>query len=424
MDLRPRILIVADNISMKMGGESSFPFVYAKLLMARGAEVWMVGHARVRDELRTSLPEAWDRIRFVEDTPLMLLIFRIGRRMPYRVRELIFYQFIHMLMQRRAREIASALIREQGIEVVFEPTPIAPKAVSYMYGLGVPVAMGPLCGGMSFPPAFRHLDSWSTRLAISMGRRLSALANRLIPGRLRADVLMVANDQTAAALPRGCRGRVIKLIESGVDLSTWSAEATPQPAKEPGAPVRFVFVGRFVDWKGVQYLIPAFRKVLERGGDCVLDLIGDGELAPLIKGLVASHPLNERVRLHGWLSHPEAACIVRECDVFVMPSLRECGGGAILEAMALGKPIVATNWGGPANYVNETCGLLVDPSSEEAFVDGLADAMSHLAGSEELRARLGQGGKERVHQEYLDWDSKGDRVLEILKGLVREKVTT
>lgn len=149
MDLRPRILIVSDNISMRMGGEASFPFVYAKLLMARGAEVWMVGHARVRDELRTSFPEAWDRIRFVEDMPLMVLIFRLGRLVPYRVRDLIFDQLIHMLTQRRARGVALELIREQGIEVVFEPSPIAPKAVSYMYGLGVPVAIGPLCGGSS-----------------------------------------------------------------------------------------------------------------------------------------------------------------------------------------------------------------------------------------------------------------------------------
>ncbi len=106
--------------------------------------------------------------------------------------------------------------------------------------------------------------------------------------------------------------------------------------------------------------------------------------------------------------------VIRECDVFVMPSLRECGGGAILEAMALGKPIVAANWGGPGAYVNETCGILVEPASREAYIDGLADAMVRLAQSDELRARLGEGGRERIHQEYFEWKAKGDRVIGIL----------
>jgi glycosyltransferase involved in cell wall biosynthesis len=56
--------------------------------------------------------------------------------------------------------------------------------------------------------------------------------------------------------------------------------------------------------------------------------------------------------------------ILRDSDVFVMPSLRECGGTAILEAMALGKPVVTTDWGGPADYVTPECGLLVSPTSK------------------------------------------------------------
>lgn len=82
---------------------------------------------------------------------------------------------------------------------------------------------------------------------------------------------------------------------------------------------------------------------------------------------------------------------------------------------------MATNWLGPSDFVNKTCGLIVDPSPEQALIDGLADAMERLARSEELRMRLSQGARERVHQEYLDWDSKANRVLEILTALVREK---
>ena len=97
-----------------------------------------------------------------------------------------------------------------------------------------------------------------------------------------------------------------------------------------------------------------------------------------------------------------------------MPSLRECGGTAILEAMALGKPIITTNWGGPADYVDASCGILVDPSSVPNFIHGLAAAMVRLCRSPEMRKSLGDGGKLRVRKDDLDWNSKANRILSIL----------
>jgi len=419
---RPRVLIVSENVSMRMGGESSLPFYYAKLLEARGAEVWIACHERVADELREAFAPSWARVRLVPDTPLQKFLHRSGALLPYRVRDLIVGQAIHIITQRRIRRIARGLAREGLIDVVLEPSPITPKGPSFMYGLGVPVVIGPLCGGINFPPAFRDMDSRATRLAVALGRRASDLINRLAPGKRRADLLLVANDQAAAALPAGCRGRVVHLVESGVDLSIWDAGTpTEGPPARPAGPVRFVFSGRFVDWKGVDYLARAFARVAASDDGARLDLIGGGELEGAIRAAVEVPSLRDRVRLHGWLSRPEAARVVREADVFVMPSLRECGGTAILEAMALGKPVVATDWAGPSHYVDSTCGILVAPSSKEAFVDGLADAMTRLAASPELRARLGDGGRARVRQEYFDWDSKADRMLEILTEVVRER---
>jgi glycosyltransferase involved in cell wall biosynthesis len=410
---RIRILIVSENISMRMGGESSLPFYYAKLLSQRGAEVWLACHERVETEVRAAFPELEPRMRFVRDTKAQKLAHRFGSLLPTRIRGSLVAQAIHFSTQARIREIAIELARSGKIDVVFEPAPITPKGLSFMYRLGVPVVLGPLCGGMNLPPAFTPLlDSFTTRSLIVLGRRLSQLANRLVPGKLEADVLLAATDATVKALPAGYRGRVIRLFESGVDLDLWkSAESDPG---RPDSSVRFVFSGAFVDWKGIQYLIPAFADAVAQEPLCRLDLIGGGVLEPKVKSLIKQYKLEEVTRLCGWISRPEAVRIVRESDVFVMPSLRECGGTAILEAMALGKPIITTNWGGPADYVNASCGVLVDPDSEPAFVHGLAAAMVRLARSPEIRKSLGDGGKLRVRKDHLDWDSKAYRVLSIL----------
>jgi glycosyltransferase involved in cell wall biosynthesis len=279
--------------------------------------------------------------------------------------------------------------------------------------------IGPLCGGMTFPPAFAGMDSALTRVLTAAGRRLSQLANRFVPGKLQAEVLLTANASTERALPAGHRGRVVRLFESGVDLELWRPAA--ESAGRADGTVRFVFSGRFVDWKGIQWLVPAFARAVAREPRCRLDLIGGGEFEAAVQAAVAAQGLGEVVRLHGWLARSDAVRILRDADVFVMPSLRECGGTAILEAMALGKPVITTNWGGPADYVNPSCGLLIDPSSKESFVEGIAEAMVRLAGSPELRRTLGDGGRRRVREDGLDWDSKADRVLSILAEVVAAK---
>jgi len=403
---------------MEMGGESSLPYYYAKLFLERGAEVWLACHERVERELRAAFPELAPRIRLVRDTPVQKAAFKYGQVLPYRLRDMFVGQAVHFSTQARLRKIAIELAKAGKIDVVLEPAPITPKGLSFMYDIGVPVVIGPLCGGMNFPPAFADLDSVVTRGSMAMGRSFSQLANRLVPGKLKASVLLAANQWTVDALPAGIHGRVIRLFESGVDLDIWKpVESEPKAAD---APVRFVFSGRFVDWKGVQYLVPAFAKAFAEEPRCRLDLIGGGELEGEIRAVIAQHNVGDAVTMHGWVARPEAARIIRETDVFVMPSLRECGGTAILEAMALGKPIVTIKWGGPADYVDASCGILVEPGSKTGYVDGLAEAMVQLARSPELRTSLGEGGKQRVRKEDLAWNAKADRVLAILTEVAAE----
>ena len=413
-----RVLIVSENISMQMGGEASLPFYYAKLFSERGAEVWLACHERVEKELRSALPGLEPRIHLVRDTQAQKAAFRYGAFLPYRIRDMFLGQAIHFSTQARIRSIAVQLAKTNRIDVVLEPAPITPKGLSFMYDIGVPVVIGPLCGGMNFPPAFADLDSALTRASMKLGRELSHVANRLVPGKIRADLLLAANEWTVKALPSGYQGRVIRLFESGVDLNLWKPT---QDESRSNGPVRFAFSGRFVDWKGIQYLLPAFAMAASQEKSCHLDLIGGGDLEGEVKAVIKQNNLAGSVRLHGWVARPDAARIIREADVFVMPSLRECGGTAILEAMALGKPIIATNWGGPSDYVNSTCGLLVDPASKSGFIQGLANAMVRLARSPELRRSLGEGGKLRVREDGLDWESKADRMLGILADVVANR---
>jgi glycosyltransferase involved in cell wall biosynthesis len=107
----------------------------------------------------------------------------------------------------------------------------------------------------------------------------------------------------------------------------------------------------------------------------------------------------------------------------VLPSLFEAGGAAVLEAMAVGLPVIATNWGGPVDYVDASCGLLITPTSQAGFIQNLADAMIKLAQAPDLREQMGRNGRQRVLK-YYDWEKKTDAILKIYADTVRQSTLT
>lgn len=417
---RLRVVLVAENVSRRMGGESGKNLYYFHLFKERGIDLEIVCHARVRDELRKEFPDDRDfkRFHFIQDNALQNLIWRMGKLFPYRIEDLIFLQIVHWITQIRARKLVKKLISKKDIDIVFQPSPITPKGLNFMYNLGVPVVLGPLAGGVDFPPAFRYMDSRFTNITVTLGRIFSNFLNQIVPGKVKAETLIVANPLTRKSLPVGCKGKVYQVIECGVDLDIW--QPREQPQSNPDKPVRFVYLGRFVDWKGIKFLVDAFKPVAEKT-NAVLELIGDGELRPELEKQVSNLGLENNVNFRGWVKREEASKLLCECDVFVMPSLREAGGNAVLEAMALGLPVIATRWAGPANTLHPDCGIWVEPTSINGFVNGFSEAMIKLATEPELRLQMGENGPQRIKTNYFDWDSKVDRIIEIFYETLKVK---
>jgi glycosyltransferase involved in cell wall biosynthesis len=152
-------------------------------------------------------------------------------------------------------------------------------------------------GGMSYPQGYSEFESAVERHFVSLARALSRAANRLIPGKRKAHLLLVANERTRAALPVDHQ-RVVTLVENGVDLSTFKM-TDPSPPSAAGR-IRLIFVGRLVDWKAVDVTLKALAEARARGIDATIDILGDGpERAGL--GLLARElGLAEQVTFHGF----------------------------------------------------------------------------------------------------------------------------
>jgi glycosyltransferase involved in cell wall biosynthesis len=409
-----RICIVAEHASASFGGEAILPVHYFRLLRSLGVESWLVVHARTRSELAELFPQDFDRILFVPDLWIHKLNFSLSRFLPRRVAEATLGLLNQLITQFCQRSLVRQLIRDRQIDVVHQPIPVAPRFPSVMFGLGVPVVIGPLNGGMEYPAAFRGSESWFSRAAIVTARLFVDAANTALPGKKNADVVLVANERTRQALPSGIHGKVIELVENGIDFAIWQRpsdkkEGDVQESEMP----RFVFLGRLVDWKTLDVAIRAIAET----PSARLEVIGDGPMSGAWKSLADELGVKDRVQFSGWLPQRECAVRLQSATALVLPSVYECGGAVVLEAMAMGKPVIATHWGGPADYLDASCGILVEPESYAGLVTGFAAAMQKLIASPELAKSMGAAGRERAIRDF-DWRRKIGQMINIYRALI------
>jgi glycosyltransferase involved in cell wall biosynthesis len=392
------------------------PLHYFRVLRHRGYNVWLITHARTREELSQTFPGE-QRIVYVEDTRLHILMWRLSKWLPGQIAYFTTGFVSRFAAQLEQRKLVRSLVAEEGIDLIHQPMPVSPREPSLMYGFGVPVVIGPMNGGMEYPPAFARNRGLIERWLLRAARLASWGLNRLLPGKRAAALLLVANERTHRALPPGLRSPVVELVENGVDVGLWSADGVPsQPASGEVAVTTFAFLGRLVDWKAVDLLLQAFQRATGRAAIRLL-IIGDGaerarlqHLAVQLGILARDRTDVGRVFFAGWLKQAQCAAELREADCLVLSSLLECGGAVVLEAMCAGKPVIATAWGGPVDYLDPSCGVLVAPDSRESLIQGFADAMTRLAAAPELRREMGRRGREKVIRDF-DWEVKVDRVL-------------
>jgi len=193
------------------------------------------------------------RVEYVDDTRMNSVFHWVQARTPNWMGNYPLYYFSVIAAQLRQRATVKRLVKSLGIDVVHQPTPVSPRIPSFLVGLPVPLVIGPMNGGMEYPPGFRFLQARIVRGVRKLAQLMAAFVARPINAKRRADCLLVANKRTRSALPSGVRGMVLELCENGVIPDLWirdEASALPQ-IKPANATFELIFVGRLERWKGV-----------------------------------------------------------------------------------------------------------------------------------------------------------------------------
>jgi len=191
----------------------------------------------------------------------------------------------------------------------------------------------------------------------------------------------------------------VRCIHNGVDVDRFSPrQGSGELRRSLGIPTRarlVVSVGRFVAYKGYAHLLEAARLVQAAMPGVHWLLVGDGELRSDLEAQSHRLDLSVQVRFTGW--REDVPDILALCDLFVLPSLAEHFGRVIIEAMAMGKAVVATDAGGvPEIVIHGETGLLVPPAQPKA----LAEAVLTLLEDPAQAALLGAAGRQRAEDAF------------------------
>jgi glycosyltransferase involved in cell wall biosynthesis len=310
-----------------------------------------------------------------------------------------------------------AAIKAREWDVVHRVTSLSPTVPSVIAGhcreAGVPFVWGPINGGVPWPPGFR-------RLLRAEGEYLSYVrgAYKLLPfygsTRRNAAAIVIGSRATWDQMSAKYHDRCVYIPENGVDPARF-ARQVEGPVRSP---LRVAFVGRLVPYKGADMLLEAVAPLV-RAGKIVVDIIGDGDQMKDLRAIVAAEGIAGGVKLDGWVPHAEIQERLVDSDVLGFPSIREFGGGVVIEAMALGLVPVVADYGGPSELVTDTTGYRVPMGTRAELVARFRQVLGDLAAEPSGLRSMGVRARERVLKLFT-WDAKARQMLDIYRWVCGE----
>jgi glycogen(starch) synthase len=242
----------------------------------------------------------------------------------------------------------------------------------------------------------------------------------VVSGMKRADrVIAVSGAAKVYCVALGAPQNKIEIIPNGVDLSIFNTKVDGSAMRAKLGIVHeplVVTAIRFVKRKGSGYLVSAFSKVLESMPNAKLAIAGSGPEAENLRVQIRKLGIERSVKILIGLKREEVAELMAVADVFVLPSLVESFGIVLLEAMAVGTPIVCTRTQGATEIVEDGVnGIMVQPADSDA----LADAILRVLNDSQLARGLRKNGL-KVVQNRFSWKKTAKMTLALYEKVCEE----
>jgi len=206
-------------------------------------------------------------------------------------------------------------------------------------------------------------------------------------------------------------GQEISVISNGININRFKPSLFDFTFQKT---FPILCVTRITPRKGVRYLIEAFSQLYKKYPNLSLQIIGEGNEKENLEKMARRLGLEKQVNFVGLLPHEKLPAYYQSAGVYVLPSQNEGMSNCMLEALASGLPLLATNTGGTQELIEDGVnGFILRMKSAE----DIAEKLEILIQNEELRKKMGKASREKA--ERMSWENVAQEYMGIIKGLTR-----
>jgi glycosyltransferase involved in cell wall biosynthesis len=344
------------------------------------------------------------------------LLSRLLQRESLLLRRTLYYTG-YAAWQRAALAVARRLHAQQPFDLVHHLNITGFREPGYLWTLDAPFVWGPIAGAPELPPAYFDLLSWKERLFYRLRNWTNGRQKRskrcLAAARAARHIWAVSPEDQALARERW--GRDAEHLRESAAAPRSDGYICTYDGRRP---LRLVWSGQHIGRKALPILLHALRQLQQMGDRqprVELTILGDGPERPHWERLAERLQLRN-IAWRGWVERERAIAEVSRADVLISTSLLEGTPQVLLEAMALGLPVVCHNTCGMAAAITDDCGIRIPLTDSAGSIRAYAQAVQRLASDPGEVRRLSAGALQRVVE--LSWDKQSERMLAVYEEVL------
>lgn len=399
------ILISAYGCEPFIGSESGVGWHWV-LEMAKHNKLFVITRENNRSKIEPNLP---DEIReninfFYYDAPSFF------RKLKKKEKGLYFY---YTVWQIGIIKIIKHILREVKIDYTMHLSFGSFWMPTFLPFFNIPFIWGPLGGGDCVPKSFlktlpfKDCVVQSSRYLLKATSFLNPLI--VIPSK-KAVAILARTDDSALTIPKKYRYKVEVILETAMSDDIFNLKKRKHSEK-----TELIYTGRLVPIKNVCSIVMAMNLIPPKY-NVHLTIIGKGPEKEKIHNLIQDSNLSDRVSMLEEIPRAQVLDKLTEADIYLFPSLHEGGSWALMEAMAIGLPVICLDCTGMHTITTNDSAIRIKPNGLKDFIEKVSENVCLLIDNPAKKDLVGQSARKRI-EEHFKWEDKGIFIEKLLSRL-------
>jgi len=371
-----KILLSAYACEPNKGSEPEVGWKWATELSKMGNDVYVITRLNNKDNIEKELKKSnFKNLNFIYfDFPEFFLKIFKGKQNK-------FSYFYFYIWQIAIYFVAKKIIQKIKFDYIHHVTFVSYRIPSFLCFLNIPFIFGPVAGGEEIPINLITNFDFKSKLKeylrylnnkfVNYSPLLNMVFNKSIK-------IIATTNETMLKIPKKFHFKTS--VELAIAPDDKNLVQDKYFLEKPINIFNICFVGVFEHRKGINIILEILKKLKKNDIKFFFNFYGDGPLKKYMQEFILKENLMNNVKLHGTILQKDITQEMKKNHIFLFPSLRDSGGFVLFEAMSVGLPSLILKLGGPANIIDDNCGIIIDTKNkdEKNLIDEIYNNLTNL----------------------------------------------